>query len=93
VNNEWVETAEGYWAGFSPQRINERLWSRFVHIVKHEVHYFFQHSLSISADQGEYDPIHLLSTIGGLVNKLDLLRSLPGGASLFRAREKEEGKD
>ena len=89
VHDEWVETAGGTWMGSHPNEEMGYLWDHFVRIVKHEVRYFFDHSLPNSTDE-QYEPATLLPTMGSLVKRLGLLDSLSVGTQLFRARKKDQ---
>jgi hypothetical protein len=98
----WVETASGTWTGSHPHELMSYSWDSFVDTVKHKSRYFFQQSLIDLAEDDEqpywqqeqqYNTAYFLPMLEELIKKQSLLRSLPSGIPLFRARLKEEGKN
>jgi RES domain-containing protein len=59
-------------------------WERFCETVKHERRFFF-HSAGTD-DRDSYTPASLLTTIGQIAQRMGLIRDLPTGTKLWRAR-------
>jgi hypothetical protein len=79
------------------QREDERLissWERFCEFIKHKRRYFFfQEKEEELVAPGEYlSPAQLLAFIGGTVNDLDLVKTLPAGSLIYRARQFKVGQ-
>jgi hypothetical protein len=100
VCDGWVKTAGGTWLGEHSHKLMTYSWESFVDTVKHKARYFFQQSLIDLAEDDEqsyylqqeqqYNPAYFLPMLEELIKKQGLLRSLPSGIPLFRARKKED---
>lgn len=87
------------WCDRNPyaQRPDERLvssWKRFCKFIKYKRRYFFfQHKDEELLVPGEYlGPAELLEFIGGTVESLGLVKTLPGGYLIYRARQFKAGQ-
>ena len=69
----------------------EYSWDRFCHIVKHERRYFFLGRRQDSIDLDTYSPREVLSQVFDYAQQMGLIKSLPAGTQLARARW--EGKE
>ena len=86
--------APRYYFGLGP---DERLifgWDAFVEQVTHRTRYLFLtiDMVSPHASGGEIPPSRMLSEIGRLAAEVGLVRELPAGSTLYRARLRERGK-
>lgn len=87
------------WCDRNPyaQREDERLvssWERFCEFIKYKRRYFFfQQKEEESLVPGEYlVPAELLEFIGGTLENLGLIRTLPSGYLIYRARQFKAGQ-
>jgi HEPN/RES N-terminal domain 1/RES domain len=72
---------------------DERLsfsWDEFCNLVKHRRHYFFLHE--DRKDDELYSPLALLRELATWCERFDLVKKLPGGSLLYRARFQESGQ-
>jgi hypothetical protein len=85
---------------FAQRHINEVLsdsWARFCNVIKYETRYVFWLQSGTKQDDedrdtGEVPPIEVLQHIGVLIEQLDLVRTLPAGMRLWRARAHKSGQ-
>ena len=66
-------------------------WRRFCHIVMHERRYFFLGQDRESDEPDVYSPREVLSTIFDYAQEMGLLKELPAGNKLVRARWESNG--
>lgn len=92
-NTAWYPCADGYWLDIHEHKELRYAWESFVHEVKHRSRYFlFKKRTPTSSTPGErYTPAMLLKRIGGLVQDLELVKSLPAASRIFRVRRTTEG--
>jgi hypothetical protein len=90
-NTSWVEAADGAW--MSGHEHEELIWSweRFSRQIKHEQRFFFQQSVDPSTNQTVFMASEMLSQIGQLVIRHNLLRKIKTRTTLFRARLRPKG--
>lgn len=79
------------------QREDERLvssWERFCEFIKYKRRYFFfQHKQEELLAPHEYlSPSELLGFIGKTVENLDLVKAVPAGSLIYRARQQKAGE-
>jgi Zn ribbon nucleic-acid-binding protein len=88
-NNGWCQR------DYFSLRADEALsfsWQRFAEVVKHESRYLFlQHSDDEDLEPHQVGPADMLGKLGEVVVEAGLLRELPPGTALYRARGHAEG--
>ncbi len=92
TDTAWVPASRGHWLGEHPHEELSALWASFVHMIKHEVRFFFQSSAEHKPTSSWYpDPRNILHRIGDLTKEISLVRQVPAGVTLFRVRARDEG--
>lgn len=87
-NTAWYPCADGYWLDVYEHDELRYAWSSFEYEIKHRSRYFLlAKKPTVDVVQGErYSPRTLLQRIGDLVQKLELVKSLPMNTRLYRVR-------
>src|SRR6266404_3258851 len=86
------------WCDYDWLRLDEDValrtsWDRFCDDIKYRRRFFFQTRGGDDQDSDSFSHAKLLRTISQLASQLGLLKALPSGLSLYRARTKISTKD
>lgn len=89
---EWVPSARGHWMSSHTHEILEDSWHSFVSMVKHETRFHF-HRAGPGDIAGPEDvgPGEVLSALGQFAKSMGLVKEVPAGTRLYRARVREHG--
>lgn len=91
-DDAWVPAADGHWATSHESDVLKGVWDRFSMTVKHRIRYFFmERGPKNPDDREERSPAELLTTISSMAEKLQLIRRVPKGVTLFRCRTRDRG--
>lgn len=91
-NTAWYPCADGYWLDMHEHDELRYAWSRFEYAIKHRSRYFLlaKKTRTSGAPGDRYSPSTLLQRIGDLVQKRNLIKTLPPNSTLYRVRRTSE---
>lgn len=91
-NTAWYPCAGGHWLDIHEHDELRYAWSSFEYEIKHRSRYFLlaKKDHTSGAPGERYSPRTLLQRIGGLVQKLNLIKTLPLNTRLYRVRRTSE---
>lgn len=88
-NDAWVEASGGHWASSHDHEVLRDSWLSFVHVVKHQSRFFFEHSKKTGlSDPQELEPASLLRAVESIISSCGLLMQIPASSTFFRVRER-----
>lgn len=91
-NTAWYPCAGGHWLDIHEHDELRYAWSSFEYEIKHRSRYFLlaKKDHTSGAPGERYSPRTLLQRIGDLVQKLNLIKTLPVNTRLYRVRRTSE---
>lgn len=68
-------------------------WNNFSELVKHNSRYVFFKKVDNASPYDEMDPVEILSSLGEIITRLDLVKRIVQGDDIYRVRIVDIGKD